>query len=91
VVINPGGPPVFKLQKKIGRRRLINNGVLINPDLTLYILCCRAGKDLKMLIWGDDLRLFHPDPDDGLLEKSQHKPPCPTMCGVEVEPTKTGM
>ena len=37
--INPGGPPVFKLQKKNGRRRLINNGVLINPDLTLYIYC----------------------------------------------------
>jgi hypothetical protein len=36
--INPGGPPVFKLQKIGRRRRLINNGVLINPDLTLYIM-----------------------------------------------------
>ena len=33
--INPGGPPVFKLHFFFGRRRLINNGVLINPDLTL--------------------------------------------------------
>ena len=29
------GPPFFKLQFFGGRRRLINNGMLINPDLTL--------------------------------------------------------
>ena len=34
--INFGGPPVFKLHF-FWRRRLINNGVLINPDLALYI------------------------------------------------------
>ena len=36
--INPGGPPVFKLHFFFWRRRLINNGVLINPDLTLNII-----------------------------------------------------
>jgi len=33
--INPGGPPVFKLQKKIGQRALINTAGFINPNLTL--------------------------------------------------------
>jgi len=37
VFINLGGPPVFKLHFLGGRRRLINNGMLINPDLTLWV------------------------------------------------------
>ena len=32
--INPGGPPVLKLQKTIGAEGLINREGLINPDLT---------------------------------------------------------
>jgi len=32
--INPGGPPLFKLQK-IGQRGLINTAGIINPNLTL--------------------------------------------------------
>jgi hypothetical protein len=41
--INPGGPPVFKLLYIFfrGQPRLINNGGLINPDLTLYIYSLR--------------------------------------------------
>ena len=35
--INPGGPPFFKLQKKIGQRGLINTAGIINPNLTLYM------------------------------------------------------
>ena len=37
-LFNPGGPPVFKLHLFLGQRRLINNGVLANPDLTLDTL-----------------------------------------------------
>ena len=33
--INPGGPPVFKLQKKNGKFLLINRAGIINPHLTL--------------------------------------------------------
>ena len=36
VIINLGGLPVFKLQFFCLRMSLINNGMLINPDLTLY-------------------------------------------------------
>jgi len=43
--INPRGPPVLKLHKKNGRRRLINFGVLINPNLTLF--------SKPFLPWGD--------------------------------------
>ena len=38
MVINLGGPPVFKLQKN-GQWWLINLEGLINPDLTFYITC----------------------------------------------------
>jgi hypothetical protein len=33
--INPGDHLFLNCKKKLGRRRLINNGMLINPDLTL--------------------------------------------------------
>ena len=35
-IINPGGPPVFKLHKKIGKFLLINPAGIINPHLALY-------------------------------------------------------
>ena len=40
--INHGGPPVFKLQKKIGQFLLINWGGIINPHLTLLVYYCKS-------------------------------------------------